>query len=143
MNCGPQILRVVFYSFFAYLFTNFQRNRCKIYFDIVKNENDKLFSQYFSIVSKEKFSKKFQNIGNPLDFEKIYEQNNINDENTIFKEKNDNEVIYNSLINEKIVSGYRLLKEIKIKKNDILKIKAKLTKKNLFRKFKKDFFWLI
>ena len=114
----------------------------KIYFDIVKNENDKLFSQYFSIVSKEKFSKKFQNIGNPLDFEKIYEQNNINDENTIFKEKNDNEVIYNSLINEKIVSGYRLLKEIKIKKNDILKIKAKLTKKNLFRKFKKVLIFL-
>ena len=114
----------------------------KIYFDIVKNENDKLFSQYFSIVSKEKFSKKFQNIGNPLDFEKIYEQNNINDENTIFKEKNDNEVIYNSLINEKIVSGYRLLKEIKIKKNDILKIKAKLTKKNLFRKFKKALIFL-
>ena len=114
----------------------------KIYFDIVKNENDKLFSQYFSIISKEKFSKKFQNIGNPLDFEKIYEQNNIDDENKIFKEKNDNEEIYNSLINEKIVSGYRLLKEIKMKKNDILKIRAKLTKKNLFHKFKKVLIFL-
>ena len=109
----------------------------KKYFDIVKNENDKLFSQYFCIIPREKFSKKFQNIGNPLDFKNIYKQNNKNKENIILNEVNeDKEENDNSIINKKIISGYKFLNEIKIKRNVILKIKVKLTKKNLFNKFK-------
>ena len=109
----------------------------KKYFDIVKNENDKLFSQYFCIIPREKFSKKFQNIGNPLDFKNIYKQNNKNKENIILNEVNeDKEENDKSIINKKIISGYKFLNEIKIKRNVILKIKVKLTKKNLFNKFK-------
>ena len=109
----------------------------KKYFDIVKNENDKLFSQYFCIIPREKFSNKFQNIGNPLDFKNIYKQNNKNKENIILNEVNeDKEENDNSIINQKIISGYKFLNEIKIKRNVILKIKVKLTKKNLFNKFK-------
>ena len=37
---------------------------------IAKNENKKMFAQYFSIIEKENFSKKFQNIGNLFDFDK-------------------------------------------------------------------------
>ena len=115
----------------------------KKYFDIVKNENDKLFSQYFCIIPREKFSKKFQNIGNPLDFKNIYKQNNKNKENIILNEVNeDKEENDNSIINKKIISGYKFLNEIKIKRNVILKIKVKLTKKNLFNKFKNALIFL-
>ena len=115
----------------------------KKYFDIVKNENDKLFSQYFCIIPREKFSNKFQNIGNPLDFKNIYKQNNKNKENIILNEVNeDKEENDNSIINKKIISGYKFLNEIKIKRNVILKIKVKLTKKNLFNKFKNALIFL-
>ena len=115
----------------------------KKYFDIVKNENDKLFSQYFCIIPREKFSNKFQNIGNPLDFKNIYKQNNKNKENIILNEVNeDKEENDNSIINQKIISGYKFLNEIKIKRNVILKIKVKLTKKNLFNKFKNALIFL-
>ena len=119
------------------------KNTNKKYFNIVKNENDKLFSQYFCIIPREKFSKKFQNIGNPLDFKNIYKQNNKNKENIILNEVNeDKEENDNSIINKKIISGYKFLNEIKIKRNVILKIKVKLTKKNLFNKFKNALIFL-
>ena len=115
----------------------------KKYFNIVKNENDKLFTQNFCVIPREKFSKKFQNIGNALDFKNIYKQKNKNKENIILNELNENKnENYNSIINEKIISGYKLLNEIKIKRNGILKIKVKLTKKNLFNKFKKALIFL-
>ena len=120
---------------------NIKRNNKK-YFDIVKNENNKMFNQYFSVIAKEKFSKKFQNIGNLFDFKNFYKQKNKNEtfESDIVElEENENT---DSLINEKIVSGYVLLKELKNKEYNNIKSKRKLTKKSLFNKFKRSFIFL-
>ena len=120
-----------------------KRNNRK-YFNILKNENDKIFTQYFSIVAKEKFSKKFQNIGSLFDFQKdndIKEKNNK--ENLILKDSELNENEYNdNLVNEKIVCGYKLLEELNSKDNKIFKHAKKLSKKALFYKFKKSFIFL-
>ena len=106
------------------------------YFNIVQNENDKLFAQYFCIISKEKFSKKFQNIGNLMDFKNIYKQKNKNKEDMILKELIEKEK-NNTLINDNIVSGYKLLKEISIKNNGFTKNKVKMDRKALNTKLKK------
>ena len=111
------------------------------YFNIVQNENDKLFSQYFCIISKEKFSKKFQNIGNLMDFKNIYKQKNKNKEDMILKELIEKEK-NNTLINDNIVSGYKLLKEISIKNNGFTKNKVKMDRKALNTKLKKFIIFL-
>ena len=111
------------------------------YFNIVQNENDKLFAQYFCIISKEKFSKKFQNIGNLMDFKNIYKQKNKNKEYMILKELIEKEK-NNTLINDNIVSGYKLLKEISIKNNGFTKNKVKMDRKALNTKLKKFIIFL-
>ena len=111
------------------------------YFNIVQNENDKLFAQYFCIISKEKFSKKFQNIGNLMDFKNIYKQKNKNKEDMILKELIEKEK-NNTLINDNIVSGYKLLKEISIKNNGSTKNKVKMDRKALNTKLKKFIIFL-
>ena len=111
------------------------------YFNIVQNENDKLFAQYFCIISKEKFSKKFQNIGNLMDFKNIYKQKNKNKEDMILKELIEKEK-NNTLINDNIVSGYKLLKEISIKNNVFTKNKVKMDRKALNTKLKKFIIFL-
>ena len=111
------------------------------YFNIVQNENDKLFAQYFCIISKEKFSKKFQNIGNLMDFKNIYKQKNKNKEDMILKELIEKEK-NNTLINDNIVSGYKLLKEISIKNNGFTKNKVKMDRKALNTKLKKYIIFL-
>ena len=111
------------------------------YFNIVQNENDKLFAQYFCIISKEKFSKKFQNIGNLIDFKNIYKQKNKNKEDMILKELIEKEK-NNTLINDNIVSGYKLLKEISIKNNGFTKNKVKMDRKALNTKLKKFIIFL-
>ena len=114
----------------------------KKYFDIVKNENDKIFTQYFSVIAKEKFSKKFQNIGNIFDYRNNSKHSNKN-ANIIRKMFDfDKEEKKDSLINEKIVSGYKLLKEINNRENINFKFKTKLSKKTLHYKFKKYFIFL-
>ena len=111
------------------------------YFNIVQNENDKLFAQYFCIISKEKFSKKFQNIGNLMDFKNIYKQKNKNKEDMISKELIEKEK-NNTLINDNIVSGYKLLKEISIKNNGFTKNKVRMDRKALNTKLKKFIIFL-
>lgn len=111
------------------------------YFNIVQNENDKLFAQYFCIISKEKFSKKFQNIGNLMDFKNIYKQKNKNKEDMVLKELIEKEK-NNTLINDNIVSGYKLLKEISIKNNGFTKNKVKMDRKALNTKLKKFIIFL-
>ena len=49
---------------------------------------------------------------------------------------NDLEEIDNSLINENIISGYKLLKELNSDTRNIIKYKIKLSKKLLYAKFK-------
>jgi hypothetical protein len=111
------------------------------YFNIVKNENDKIFTQYFSIIPKEKFSQKFQNIRNILDFEndKIKVKYN-GKENIILDELNEGKE--ETLINGKIVSGYKLLKQLNFKEIDLPKYTIKLSKKVLHYKFKKFIIFL-
>ena len=89
------------------------------YSNILKKENEKVFRQYFSIIGKEKFSEKFQNIVNKYEI----------------KEKDESKA--DALINENIISGTKLLKEINTeeKKQKIILLKA--NKKSLFYKFKK------
>ena len=122
---------------------NIKRTNKKI-FDVLKNENDKIFNQYFSIIAKEKFSKKFQNIGNIFDFDKdnsIHQQNNK--ENLILNNIEFNEGENDdSLINEKIISGYKLLQELARKENKIMKYTKKLSKKALYYKFKKSLIFI-
>ena len=91
----------------------------KKYSNILKNENEKVFRQYFSIIGKEKFSKKFQNIVNKYE---IQEKDEIKSE---------------TLINENIISGTKLLKEINIEEKKQKNILIKVNKKSLFYKFKK------
>jgi len=113
------------------------RNMNKKYVIILKRENDKLFSHYFSIISKEKFSKKYQNIGNLFDIKiksdkKKKKESNKNDEDINTEEES---LDSDSFINEKIISGKKLVNEIKflIQKGVPKKIKKKL----LYYKFKK------
>ena len=116
---------------------------------IAKNENKKMFAQYFSIIEKENFSKKFQNIGNLFDFDKEdkydYKQNRRIKKNSLIynitetNEKKDND---DSLVNEKIVSGYELVKEMNDKEKSLIKYKPKLSKGNILIKFKKFFLLL-
>ena len=122
---------------------NIKKNNKK-YFNILKNENDKIFTQYFSIVAKEKFSKKFQNIRNLFDFQKDYDDKEKNEnKNLILNDEELNENEYkDNLINEKIISGYKLLEELKSKDSKIFKHAKKLTKKQLFYKFEKSFIFL-
>jgi len=116
------------------------RNMNKKYSIILKRENDKLFSHYFSIISKEKFSKKYQNIANLYDIKdksdkkkkKKKKESNKNEENINSEEESQES---DSFINEKIISGKKLVNEIKylIQKGAPMKIKKKL----LYDKFKK------
>ena len=113
------------------------RNTNKKYANILKRENGKLFSHYFSIIKKEKFSKKYQNISNLYEIKdrkhkkekkECYKNNeDINSE----EESLDNDY----LINNNIISGRQLLNEMKfhIQKNILKKINKKL----LYYKFKR------
>ncbi len=89
------------------------------YSNILKKENEKVFRQYFSIIGKEKFSKKFQNIVNKYEIKEKDEK------------KND------TLVNENIISGTKLLKEIHNEEKRQKNILVKTNKKYLFYKFKK------
>lgn len=102
----------------------------KKFLNILKTENDKVFRHYFSIIPKEKFSKKFQNITNYEinDTKKFKNKNNNN-------ETKENDEITDLYINEDIISGKNLLKEIKEMKQKNKEIK--INKKALFNKLKK------
>ena len=101
--------------------------------NLLRIENEKVFTHFFSIIEKEKFSKKFQNIVNMYDikdktkknkkkYDKKYEEGNSSSD---------------SLINEDIISGKELLNELKKEENK-RKIKPKkIDKKLLFYKIKK------
>ena len=67
-------------SIFIDLPKNIKRENKKNY-TILKNENEKLFQQFFSIIPKEKFSKKFQNVGNAFK----QKENNINNKKKAIK----------------------------------------------------------
>ena len=111
------------------------------YFNILKNENDKIFSHYFSIIPKEKFSKKFQNVRNIFDFENYEEkEKEKGKENITLNELNERKEI--PLINEKIVSGYKLLKQLNFEEAHSSKYKIKLSKKVIHYKFKKIIIFL-
>ena len=105
------------------------------YSNILKKENEKVFRQYFSIISKEKFSKKFQNIVNKFEIKEKKIRSKTNEKNDN-KEEEDNSSQENSLINENIISGVQLLKEINNKLNQ-KEEEIKGNKKQLFYKFKK------
>ena len=105
------------------------------YSNILKKENEKVFRQYFSIISKEKFSKKFQNIVNKYEIKEKKIRSKTNEKNDN-KEEEDNSSQENSLINENIISGVQLLKEINNKLNQ-KEEEIKGNKKQLFYKFKK------
>jgi len=111
------------------------------YFNIVKNENNKIFNHYFSVIPKEKFSKKFQNVRNIFDFE-IYnkKEKDKGNDNIILNELNEEKEI--PFINEKIVSGYKLLKQLNFKETHLSKYKFKLSKKIIRYKFKKFIIFL-
>ena len=116
------------------------KNMNKKYAIILKRENEKLFSHYFSIISKEKFSKKYQNIANLYDIKdksdkkkkKKKKESNKNEKDINSEEESQDS---DSFINEKIISGKTLVNEIKylIQKGVTKKIKKKL----LYYKFKK------
>ena len=91
------------------------------YSNILKKENEKVFRQYFSIIGKEKFSKKFQNIVNKYEIKEK-------------SDKNDDELF----INENIISGTQLLKEINNEEKTQNYILNKTNKKALLYKFKKS-----
>ena len=116
-------------------FTGLPRCVIKInnkYENILKKENEKVFRQYFSIIGKEKFSKKFQNIVNKYEIK----EKNLK---ILKKEEKSDESIGsdNSLINENIVSGIKLLKEIKSEEKKYNNISLQTSKRILFNKFKK------
>ena len=116
------------------------KNMNKKYAIILKRENEKLFSHYFSIISKEKFSKKYQNIANLYDIKdksdkkkkKKKKESNKNEKDINSEEESQDS---DSFINEKIISGKTLVNEIKylIQKGVTKKIKKKL----IYYKFKK------
>ena len=118
-------------SIFIDLPKNIKRENKKNY-TILKNENEKLFQQFFSIIPKEKFSKKFQNVGNAFK-----QKGNNNKDKLILIEENDD-----SLINPNIISGYKLLKDLNNKEKTINKKAIKLSKKSLYNKFKKCIIYL-
>jgi hypothetical protein len=107
------------------------------YENTLKRENEKVFRQYFSIIGKEKFSKKFQNITNKYE---IKEKNfkTLNKVENDDESSNDN----NSLINENIISGKKLLNEIKNDEKKHNNISEQMAKRILFNKFKKIMFML-
>ena len=88
------------------------------YTNILKKENEKVFRQYFSIIGKEKFSKKFQNIVNKYEIKEKMDKND------------------DFLVNENIISGKQLLKEINNEEKPQNYILNKTNKKALFYKFK-------
>ena len=113
------------------------RNTNTKFANILKMENGKLFSHYFSIIKKEKFSKKYQNISNLYDIKDIKSKKekkecckNNEDINSEEESLDDD-----SLINNKIISGRKLLNEIKyhMQKN----VPKKVNKKLLYKKIKR------
>ena len=105
------------------------------YSNILKKENEKVFRQYFSIIGKEKFSKKFQNIVNKYE---ISEKKDIPKKKTDDNgNEEDNYNSDNSLVDENIISGTKLLREINQDQNKEKNILKKTNKKLLFKKFKK------
>ena len=113
------------------------RNTNTKYVNILKRENGKLFSHYFSIIKKEKFSKKYQNISNMYG---IKDTKGKKEKKECYKNEEDinseeESIDSDSLINNKIISGRKLLNEIKynIKKN----VPKKVNKKLLYYKFKR------
>ena len=113
------------------------RNMNMKYENILKRENGKLFSHYFSIIKKEKFSKKYQNITNFYDIKdaksKKKKKENYKNDGEINSEEES--LDSDCIINKKIISGKKLLKEIKdyIQKN----VPKKTKKKLLYYKFKR------
>ena len=106
------------------------------YLNLLQKENEKVFRQYFSIIGKEKFSKKFQNIVNK--YEITEKEIKINKKEDLLNgDEEENNISDNSLVDENIISGTRLLKEIKHDQNKEQNILIKTNKKSLFNKFKK------
>jgi len=101
--------------------------------NLLRIENEKVFTHFFSIIEKEKFSKKFQNIVNMYDIKDKTKKNKKKDDKK-YEEGNSSS---DSLINEDIISGKELLNELKKEENK-RKIKPKkIDKKLLFYKIKK------
>lgn len=101
--------------------------------NLLRIENEKVFTHFFSIIEKEKFSKKFQNIVNMYDIKDKTKKNKKKDDKK-YEEGNSSS---DSLINEDIISGKKLLNELKKEENK-RKIKPKkIDKKLLFYKIKK------
>lgn len=101
--------------------------------NLLRIENEKVFTHFFSIIEKEKFSKKFQNIVNIYDIKDKTKKNKKKDDKK-YEEGNSSS---DSLINEDIISGKELLNELKKEENK-RKIKPKkIDKKLLFYKIKK------
>jgi len=101
--------------------------------NLLRIENEKVFTHFFSIIEKEKFSKKFQNIMSIFDI-KDKTKKNIK---KVDKKYEEGKSSSDSLINEDIISGKKLLNEIK-KEEKKKKIKTKkIEKKILFYKIKK------
>ena len=121
-------------------FTDFPltvRNMNIRYANILKKENNKLFSHDFSIIKKEKFSKKYQNIANLYGIKdtrdkKEKKECNKNDEDINSEEES---LDSDSLINKNIISGKKLLNEIKYRIQK--KISKKVKKNLLYYKFKR------
>ena len=100
--------------------------------NLLRIENEKVFTPFFSIIEKEKFSKKFQNIVNMYDIKDKTKKKKKDDKK--YEEGNNSS---DSLINEDIISGKGLLNELKKEENK-RKIKPKkIDKKLLFYKIKK------
>lgn len=101
----------------------------KKYSSVLRKENNKVFEQYFSVISKDKFDQKFQN---------ITAETESKEEKEFLKHKKDKKII-----NEEIVSGRRLIKEIDEKKvkQEIKNVKKRKQYRN--EKFKKAVIYLM
>ena len=101
--------------------------------NILRIENEKVFTHFFSIIEKEKFSKKFQNIANMYDIKDKTNKNKKKDD----KKNEEGNSSSDSLINEDIISGKELLNELRKGDNKKTIIKKNIDKKVLFNKIKK------
>ena len=100
--------------------------------NLLRKENEKVFTHFFSIIEKEKFSKKFQNIVNMYDIKDKTKKKKKDD-----KKYEEGKSSSDSLINEDIISGKELLNELKKEENKRTIRPKKIDKKVLFYKIKK------
>ena len=101
--------------------------------NLLRKENEKVFTHFFSIIEKEKFSKKFQNIVNMYDIKDKTKKKHKKDDKKYEEGKSSSD----SLINEDIISGKELLNELKKEENKRTIKPKKIDKKVLFYKIKK------